>query len=201
MGLDPALGGGNSFVALSFNDKMTRLLNWRRDWGLARTEDILAIVDEECRKYALLGAPIEMLVIEFNNFQRGLGRDDRMIALSHQHKFRIIPHTTGGGGNTKLDEVLGIGAMATDMSKGDFELPWSPAARDHMSGYVAECMAWMPRKSGKELRQDVVVSTWFPWIVVTNQRKVLETVASTEGWKRQAMPFRPMSYQKAGFYR
>lgn len=200
MGLDPALGGGNSFVALSYNDTMTRLMDWRREWGLARTEDILAIVDEQCRIFAQMGAPVEDLVIEFNNFQRGLGRDDRMIELSHRHGFRIIPHTTGGGGNTKLDEVLGIGALATDMSKGTFELPYALDCRDKMATYTAECMAWQPRKSGKELRQDLVVATWFPWIVISNRRKVLQTMAGTEGWKRQAMPFAPTSYAKIGSY-
>lgn len=201
LGLDPALGGGNSFTAWSYDDKMMRVLNWRREWGLARTEDILALVDEMAQKYARLGAPVEDLVMEFNNFQRGLGRDDRMIEIANRHGFRILPHTTGGGGNSKLDEILGIGALATDMSKGEIEIPWAPSARDHMSHFNAEFMAWMPRKSGKELRQDLVMSSWFPWIVMKNRRKVLETVANTDGWKRQAMPFRPMSYQKAGFYK
>lgn len=202
LGLDPALGGGNSFTAWSYNDTMMRMLDWRRDWGLARTEDILERIAEMARRYQALGAPIEDLVIEFNNFQRGLGRDERLIALGHEFGFRIVPHTTGGGGNSKLDEILGVGAMATDMSKGDIEIPWGPESREHMGHLVAEFMAWMPRKSGKELRQDLVMSSWFPWILMKNRRKVIQTMTdSTEGWKRPAMPYRPMSYQKVGQYR
>lgn len=194
IGLDPALGGGNAFVVWSYTADKMRVIDYQRDFRLGRTEDILTRLSSLASRYRP-----EDVVVETNAFQRGLAHDDRMQELASLYGFRILPHLTGGGGRSKLDETLGIAQMATDMSKGEIEIPWGDQeTRVRMEALLAELMSWRPDVPTRKLRQDIVMAMWFGYIVMKNRRKILGTMVTAGSWKRQGMLFTPTSYQKTG---
>jgi hypothetical protein len=120
------------------------------------------------------------------NFQRGLARDDRLLALKDRYGFRMREHLTN---INKYDENIGIASMAGDWEAGKIILPYFDERRTRLpiDELCRQLKAWRPLARGSRLRQDRVMTMWFAWIVWQEQRHVLARKPPT--WKRQGVPY------------
>jgi hypothetical protein len=183
-GLDPALGGGNAITVGALNPQVLKLLYCRRDFHLARTEEILALIEDATIRFG-----VQHWVIEINAFQRALGRDDRMEALANKYGFRVHEHSTG---INKIDETLGVASMATSFILNEIWVPWADTlAEDVFTPLLNELQRWRPNVATKKLRQDLVMSLWFLWLFWMERRHSLEVI-DMSAWQRRAMPWQPM---------
>jgi hypothetical protein len=155
---------------------------------LLRNEDIIQMVSQAC---AALSAThrVMVLVVEANNFQKALARDDRLLAVKAKYGFLMKEHTTSGN---KYDEDLGIASLAGDWEVGKILLPYAnePNTRAVIDEILRQLRAWRPHVSGKKLRQDRVVCMWFAWIWWTEHRHRLNRKHGA--WHRQGLPYAPL---------
>lgn len=130
-----------------------------------------------------------VLVVEANNFQKGLARDDRLIALKNRFGFLMKEHVTS---SNKYDNEIGIASMAGDWEAGKLLLPYAndPNTRTAMDEFLRQLRTWRPGASGKALRQDRVMCMWFAWIWWTEHRHRLNRKPTS--WHRQGLPYAPM---------
>lgn len=194
LSLDPALGGGNVLTCLSYNATRIRIVDQVEDRNLARTEQIIARITDFVERYHP-----NTLVIEANAFQRGLGNDDRILALAAEFGFRVLPHLTGSGGFRKQDEIMGIARMATTFRKQVFEVPFSAQARPTIEPLLGQLYDWQPNIPTRNLVQDRVMSLWFGWLAAMAERKILGLVS--DDWNRKGLPYKPMKVLTKGGYR
>ncbi|MGH9033748.1 MAG: hypothetical protein ACRDZV_16615, partial [Acidimicrobiia bacterium] len=179
-GLDPALGGGNALVCAQTTATRFHLLAAKVNYGLARNEDIL----EHVRLFAQYH--FTELVVERNSQQRGLARDERLKEMSKLFGFKVVEHETGGN---KWDFVYGVGAMAASFILNQITVPDGDAdSRRLMEPWRSELLAWRPNVDPKLLRQDLVMATWFTWLIWMQRRK---RVGQTGGWKMRGTPWQP----------
>lgn len=185
-GLDPALGGGNALVVAQTNAKRFNVLAVQVDYGLARNEDIFAVIRSMCRYR------FTELVVEKNSQQRGIARDDRLREMAKIYGFRITEHETG---SNKWDFIFGVGAMASGFILGEIRFPdKTPACRKAMDALRTELLAWRPNVDPKLLRQDLVMALWFTWLGWTRKRKKQkrdENHGEDGRWKMRGTPWRP----------
>lgn len=177
LGVDPALGGGNALVCAHLGDKLT-VLDARTDTGLSRTEEQLDLI----QSFVVLYKP-NVVIIEFDAQQRGLGNDERLRAMGLRHGFVIRPHHTH---HKKMDEVFGVASMDQSFKKKEIRIPWGDHATiDKMTPLVSQLRAWRPDIKTKFLTQDLVMSLWFIhlyWMQIRVQHREAPVPASRPSW-------------------
>lgn len=179
-GLDPALGGGNALVCAQTTATKFHVLAAKVNYGLARNEDIL----EHVRLFTQHG--FTELVVERNSQQRGLARDERLKEMSKLYGFKVVEHETGGN---KWDFIFGVGAMAASFILNQITVPDGDAdSRRLMEPWRSELLAWRPNVDPKLLRQDLVMATWFTWLIWMQRRK---RVGQPDTWKIRGTPWKP----------
>jgi hypothetical protein len=179
LSLDPALGGGNALTASCYDADNFHVLDIQCDYGLARTEDILARIDEFAMRYRP-----QDLVIEINAFQRGLARDERLEALERKYGFRTHEHQTQ---RNKLDPVMGVGSMAGSFLRRELSLPWAdPVTQAKIEPLIKELTSWRPNTPTRLLIQDMVMSLWFGWLWWMQKKRLMRSDISD--WKRTGVP-------------
>lgn len=139
---------------------------------------------------------ITHLIVEAKNFQRGLARDERLIALCRSYNCEIVEHLTG---INKYDADIGIRSMAGDWKAGSIELPYDDAdeaTMEEINEFWRQLKKWRPLAKGNLLRQDRVVTMWFAWIWWINNRHRLSVVAAPI--RRQGLPYRATRMQPTG---
>lgn len=182
-GLDPALGGGNAVVVAQTTATQFRVLAAQVDYGLARNEDIYAVIRSMCRYR------FTELVVEKNSQQRGIARDDRLKELAKTFGFKITEHETG---QNKWDFIFGVGAMAGSFIKGEIRFPdATKACRKSMEHLRTELLAWRPNVDPKLLRQDLVMALWFTWLGWMRKRKKQKREDADPSWRMGGTPWRP----------
>lgn len=197
LALDPALGRGICTLEgwLPTADTL-ELVYFAETTDLLRNEDIVQMVAQACAALSATHRVI-VLVVEVNNFQRALARDDRLLAVKNKYGFLMKEHTTGGN---KYDADLGIASLAGDWEAGKILLPYAnePNTRNVVDEILRQLRTWRPNvnpngrgsASGKSLRQDRVVCMWFAWIWWTEHRHRLNRKQTA--WHRTGLPYSPM---------
>lgn len=156
IGVDPALGGGHAMVCAHLGEQLT-VLDARTDTGLSRTEEQLDLIQNFVVKYRP-----NLVIIEYDAQQKGLGNDERLRAMSLRHGFTIRPHLTR---QKKMDQVFGVASMDQSFKKGDIRIPWGDQDTiDRMTALVNQLRAWRPDIQTKHLTQDLVMALWFVWL-------------------------------------
>lgn len=180
LSLDPALGGGNVLSAWALGKNTMALLDINRRFDLARNEQIIA----EIGRWAVLYRP-HALVMEFNNFQKGLGNDQRLKDLAKRYGFVIKPHVTG---RNKIDELVGVAAMDSAFINGAVDFPWGdPITQERLAWFLKELEDWRPNVSTKKLRMDGVMTMWFAWLYWERRRAALAGERDLKKWRRRAI--------------
>lgn len=172
VGHDPGFGTNAVFVAGVLPDRFVAL-DWRTDRGLTSTAQMAQILDDTMSHWSRQGVRIDHLVIEDKYLGTGLLTDEAFTELARKHGCVLSGHRTG---NNKIDDDLGVAAMARSFRSREIVLP--NADEEHTQRYRAmldaELHAWRPGISGTKLRQDLVMA---PLDVMT-------PVWTTSGFKR-----------------
>jgi hypothetical protein len=197
IGLDPAIGGRrstnsgrNAITAWEFTSSGITLVAAREDQTLMNTQQILGAVEDIICTIRAGGGYVTDLVVEENAFQKGLVQDSQLRGMAEHYGFAVRPHVTGAN---KYDENVGVPSMVHSMLKQEIVLPW--AADDYTRKWVkelrAQMLAWRPRTSGVALRQDLLMSSWFVWLLWRQRRGV--AIQSRRGtWKTERrLPYQP----------
>jgi hypothetical protein len=187
-GVDPALGGVHATGVAAIRHDRFRLLDLNGKEGLAKTSDMVGILDSMLATWADRGLPITKVVIE-DKHQRNLMNDEEMIVLQARYGFDIIGHQTQG---EKNDENIGVSAMAKSMNAGEFEIPWAdnPETRERFQPLVAELLRWRPNKKATRLKQDRIMAVWFMWLWWRRLRRAT-LVKKDHVVQMTALPFTP----------
>lgn len=158
LSVDPALDKGICayLVAAGTPDRL-HLLDQHAVRDTRRYEDIYAHVASLAARYRP-----NFVIVEQNNFQKGLHQDDRMLDVSRRFGFQIVPHQTH---RNKHDSVLGVAMMASAFVDREVSVPWADDdARRTFGPLFDELRLWRPTKRGSELTQDRVMTLWFAWL-------------------------------------
>lgn len=185
LGIDPGLNpGATAIVAAAYGLSHITVLDCEKHYDFTQAESIHHLIEQ----YAVRYSP-QHVIIETVAFQRGLARDERLIAMGRKYGFSIHEHTTT---RNKLDPVMGVAAMDSTFMRQEVSIPWgNPVAQARMEPLVAELRAWRPNVPTRLITQDLVMAFWFVHHFVLNQRRVMGL--PTDGWTRAAMPFTPTS--------
>lgn len=155
LGVDPALGGGFALVSAELGDKLT-ILDATTTYDLSKTEEQLFLIES-----AVITYKPNLVIIEFDAQQKGLGNDDRLKALSHKYGFNIRPHITRG---QKMDQVFGVASMDQSFKAGHIRIPYGDQqTKDRMQPLITQLRSWRPDVKTKNLTQDLVMALWFVW--------------------------------------
>lgn len=180
IGLDPALGGKNAITAWEARrEGKLRLVRVREDTGFARNEQIMAALETVVAWCAQNGTVTDV-VIEDKNFQKGLKNDERLLEMAERWGFSIRGHTTGWN---KYDEDQGVASMASTFVKREIELPWAAdddQTRLWVREFVKQLYKWKPGVKGNKLRQDLVMTLWFVWMLWRSRRKEIDNLGSAQ---------------------
>lgn len=104
-----------------------------------------------------------------------------------------VTYFTGNTGLNKLDDDLGVAAMATNMRMGEIDVCWGDElAVERIGALIDELHVWRPGVRGNRLRQDRVMSMWFAYLEWQRSRRSLK--ANTSDWGREGMPGRMTDY-------
>jgi len=186
MSLDPAIGGGCSLTVGQYNTQLLYVVDQETRYNLGRTEEILAFLEPYIKAYRP-----DDLIIEMMAFQTALGKDDRMLAFAQKYGFRIYPHTTG---DNKFDSNFGVASMATSIRAQEMTIPWGDEeAEEKFRPLLNEMEKWRPHVRGVKLRMDAIMSLWFMHLFWTSQKNVIDFEAKKASFKRQGLPWKPMS--------
>lgn len=198
--LDPNIGGGRNvtmlceIVPFEEKGKRTTKLRMHRYWdvtGLQNNSEVLAQVEMACVEAERHGAVVTDVIIETNAFQKGLMHDSELVALKKRYGFVARDHLTHW---SKYDENVGVASMASSFIRGEIELPYAPdpKTRAQTDALIAQLKAWRPFVRGNRLRQDLVMTLWFCWILWQQRHKDTEVVEdTTDQWRRSALPYKP----------
>lgn len=192
IGLDPALDKGtNTLVAISPRPSPARgfdVVAARKYTGLSQNEQIMAVLQEMIVTLQVRGMTTTDVVIESKNFQAGLCRDERLLAMRDAYGFALSEHLTGWN---KYDENIGVASMVTTFIKGEIDLPWADDeyTRFNVGELVGELLAWRPFKKGTKLRQDLVMALWFAWIKWRQRQGTDTDPGQSDQFKHNAMPY------------
>ena len=182
-GLDPALVGGNALHVAAYNAERYEILDVDHGRGLARVEAILERVEKLALRHHF-----DDLIVEANAYQKGLGEDERLKALSHEYGFRIHTHQTG---KNKLDDAIGVARMPNSFIEKSISIPAADdASRAAMSVLVNQLRNWRADVATRNLTQDQVMAMWFAWLFWQKKRR---TLATTSNWSARGTPWRPMT--------
>lgn len=167
LSVDPALDSGVcAFLVAGCNADSMTLTELRLSKEMRRYEDIYDQIGQLAGKFKPT-----IVVVEQNNFQKGMLQDDRLIALSRRHGFLLHAHQTG---RNKHDPVLGVMSMASAFTEAEIRVPWcTPEDQDMFRPLFDELRSWVPTKRGSELKMDAVMALWFAWLQWENVRRSL----------------------------
>lgn len=157
MSVDPAFETGVcAFMAAAWSTEKLWLLDSMQRTDMFSTEDILA----QIAVWAALYRP-SVLIVENNNFQKGLARDERLAAMARKFGFEVISHHTN---RQKNDAIIGVAMMASAFRDKEIRIPWGDTeAQDHFRALTAQLASWRPKRS-KDITQDAVMTLWFLWL-------------------------------------
>ena len=187
IGLDPAVGGVNCLMAYQVGQKMS-LLDLQEDVGLQRNEDIMDRLEMMIIRLQARGGRVSDVIVEANNFQRGLARDERFKDLSDKYGFAMREHLTN---INKYDSDIGVASMVTTFIKKEFDIPYAAdeITRDVADNFKHQLLRWRPGIKGNILRQDQVMATWFCWILWQSRRRTHPMTGTT--FRSQGLPWAP----------
>lgn len=133
------------------------ILDARTEYGLSRTEEQLDLIQGFVVKYKP-----NLVIIEFDSQQKGLGNDERLRAMGMRHGFTIRPHLTR---QKKMDEVFGVASMDQSFKKGEIRIPYGDQLTiDRVTPLLNQLRSWRPDIKTAKLTQDLVMSLWFVWL-------------------------------------
>ena len=163
VGHDPGFGVNAFYVGGITPEKLVDL-DWRTDTGLTSTAQMGQILRDLCLHWRGQGVRVAHLVMEDKAFQHGLLRDEAILAVQREFGFTISGHQTTG--QSKLDDDLGVAAMARSFRVGEIVMPGAddPDTIRARAAMDAELASWRPNKRGAKLRQDLVMARWFAWM-------------------------------------
>lgn len=180
--VDPALESGTcAYVACAYDAERLWVVDAHTARDTFRTEDILDRIASWSARYRP-----QSWIIEQNNFQKALVRDDRLMSLAAKFRFEVVPHQTS---RNKYDPVIGITMMPSSFVDREIVIPWDEGAREKMGPLVEELRSWRPKRSGRDLKQDLVVALWFCWIRWQAERDGL--TAQLPRFKRPSWMLKP----------
>lgn len=187
--VDPAIGSTTAIAACEATPEKLKVLDILGIPGLMRNEDIFEELEKIIAHYHRQGGEPTELVIEAKNFQAGLARDDRLLAICDKYGVEAQEHLTDVN---KYDENIGLSSMARSFRLGEIELPWAgdDETRDRIGALRDELLMWRPLKRGNRLRQDRVMALWFAWIF-WRERRGEPKIDSSTLIQRSGMPFSP----------
>lgn len=195
--LDPGYGVNAVMVGAMTPDALL-ILDGRRDTTLTNTRAIAEVVEQLLVKWHTpqYDMRFRSLVIEDKAFQRGLLRDDSILALRDRFGLSIVPHQTG---SEKNDPDIGIPSMAAGLERGQIILPHAEdkPTLEFYELVRKELLSWRPGVRGNRLAQDMVVVMWFLWMQWRKHRETLDALASIRvdggGFKVRGLPYAPTS--------
>ncbi len=169
LSVDPALDTGVCAYVVagcSADHLVLRDLITSRD--TRRYEDIYAQIASLAARYRP-----NVVVVEQNNFQKGLLQDDRLLSIAAKFGFTVQSHQTG---RNKHDPVMGVAMMASAFADSELRIPWAAQTDvDQYGPLMDELRLWKPTKRGSELKQDMVMAVWFAWVQWEAVRKTTLT--------------------------
>ena len=186
IGIDPALGGGFALIVAELGDKLI-VLDAEVHYELSKTEEQLFFIERLVREYRP-----NVVIIEFDSQQKGLGNDDRLKAMSNKYGFTVRPHITRG---QKMDEVFGVASMDQSFKLAEIRIPYGDdETQTRMQPLVHQLRAWRPDIKPKNLVQDMVMALWFIWRHWMKIRRDAEDTvpapAFRPSWVMQEGPYR-----------
>lgn len=185
--LDPALSGHSVFQVAGYDYDKLYLLDDRNEAGLARYEDMWDIMEELTIKWHP-----QIWVIEGNNIQGGIARSDQVIHMAEKYGFVVLPHQTG---RNKMDDIIGVRAMAGSFLRGEINIPWGDAnSQATFKTLCDELMAWRYDIPTKLLRQDEVMAFWFIWLHWHRMRNQLASHIN-RNVNIGGLPWKPAGYK------
>ena len=190
VGLDPALGGKNCVMATHVRADNALQIAWINEKENLRTnEQIMDELGQTVMRMRAMDVRVTDVVIETMNFQKGLGRDERLIQLQREYGFRIREHLTGWN---KYDEDIGIASMAMSFRLGEIVLPFAddPTTQREIGELVRQLKSWRHGHRGSRKRQDRLMALWFCWILWQQRHKRRPEEDSHDGWRRQGLPWK-----------
>mgnify|MGYP001366576960 CR=1 FL=1 len=184
--LDPALGGHTVWRIGSMDFDHLYLLDGANEEGLSRYEEIYEKIDLLSTKWKP-----NVWIIEGNAIQKGILRDDRVLALSKKHGFRIEAHQTG---HNKTDPLIGIPAMAGPFLRGEISIPWGDdESRACFAPMLADLRRWRPDVPSRLLQQDEVMALWFQYLYWQRTKSELALEIPTQ-IRRPGLPWAKTRY-------
>lgn len=188
IGLDPALGGINCLTAWQVTSKKLYLVAVQEDRGFGRNEQIMEALETMVLRMKGLGGNVTDVVIETMNFQRGLARDERLQEMANRYGFATREHLTGVN---KYDPDIGVPSMSSTFIKKEIDLPWKADERTRqiVGEFREQHLRWKPGVKGNILRQDMVMSEWFVWILWMSRRR--NHLAAGTNFKGSGLPWTP----------
>lgn len=188
IGLDPALGGVNCLMAYQIAGEKMYLVDLQEDVNLQRNEDIMDRLEMMIIRLKARNGRVSDVVVETNNFQRGLARDERFKDLSDKYGFAMRQHLTN---INKYDSDIGVASMVTTFIKKEIDIPYAAdeVTRDIAEAFKHQLLRWRPGIKGNILRQDQVMATWFPWILWQSRRRTHPLSGNT--FRSAGLPWKP----------
>lgn len=195
--LDPGYGVNAVMIGAMTPDALL-ILDGRRDTSLTNTRAIAEVIGELLAKWHSPQDDMRFrsLVIEDKAFQRGLLRDDSILALRDKYGLSLVPHQTG---SEKNDPAIGVPSMAAGLERGQIILPHAddPATNQLFDQIKKELLSWRPGARGYRLTQDMVMVMWFLWMQWRKHRETLDSLASIRvdggGFRVRGLPYAPTS--------
>jgi hypothetical protein len=162
MSVDPAFDSGIcAFGVAAYSNNRLWVLETLERRDIYRYEDIYGQIGQWAIRYRP-----STVIVEQNNFQKGLHQDDRMEALARKFGFALLPHQTS---RNKHDPVIGVKMMASAFVDREISIPWGDDDAISCSGRLLdELRQWRPKTRST---QDLVIVLWMMWLYWENQRQ------------------------------
>lgn len=167
MTIDPATDTGiAAFQMLAYSSSKLWCIDAIERTDCHRYEDTY----DQVGTWAMRYRP-SVVIVERNNFQKGLARDDRMLALADKFGFELWPHNTD---RSKNDPVIGVKMMASAFVDQEISIPWGDEdARNAFRPLVDELGIWRPKT---KVKQNMVMATWFAWLWWEQVRQSMDRI-------------------------
>lgn len=193
LGLDPAIGGYCALLACRWEMEGLTAVELMMEKDLGQVEPMLQMVRELAVRYHP-----SHLIVETDTMQKGLARDERLLAMAEQLGFQVLEHRTSG---EKADPVLGVASMAGSFQRGEIGIAWGDDySRRKLEPLCAQLLAWRPsidelgRYKRSYIRQDAVMALWFIWRWWMVARHYS---ADQSGIRGKGLPWSPTAWNRA----
>jgi len=166
VGVDPALGGRNCVLLAECSTEGKLVFRrWWEQTNLQANAQIIAQVRLAVEHATLTGGVVSDVIVEANNFQRGLVFEETFLDLKREYGFNVRPHQTN---INKYDDEIGVASMATSFVRGEVVTAWADdeLTRFWTGEFERQLLSWKPnitavgksRNKGSLLRQDMVMA-------------------------------------------